>query len=142
MEMQVRRRWAEGDATIGELAFSINGERWCYTLEDVVRGTSENIAAVKIPNRTAIPAGRYQVVMAFSPHFQRELPHLVAVPSFTYVMLHGGNVAADTDGCILCGMAKGAGRISNCAPAVDGIIEQVVLAKAIGQCWVTVEDIS
>src|ERR1035437_746895 len=117
MEMQVRRQWAEGDATIGELSLSMDGERYCYTLEDVVRGTAENIAQVKIPGKTAIPAGRYKVVMAFSPHFQRELPHLIGVPSFTLTMFHGGNVAAETDGCILCGLVKGTARISNCAPA-------------------------
>lgn len=137
MEMQLRRRWAEGDATIGELALSIDGERFCYTLEDQVRAPG-----VKIPGKTAIPAGRYRAIVTFSNRFKRELPLLLNVPMFDGIRLHGGNVAADTEGCILVGLVKGAARISNCAPAVEALIEHIVLANAVGSCWVTVEDIA
>lgn len=137
MEMQLRRRWAEGDATIGELALSIDGEKVCYTLEDVVRAPG-----VKVPSKTSIPAGRYKVVMTFSNRFKRELPLLLSVPMFDGIRFHGGNVAGDTEGCILVGLVKGTGRISNCAPALEALIEHVVLANVTGGCWVTVEDIA
>jgi hypothetical protein len=137
MEMHLRRGATEGDATPGELAFSIDGERYCYTLEDVVRAPG-----VKIPGKTAIPAGRYKVLVTFSNRFKRELPLLISVPMFDGIRFHGGNTAVNTEGCILVGLVKGTARISNCAPALEGLIEHIVLANAVGSCWVTVEDIA
>jgi hypothetical protein len=47
-----------------------------------------------------IPAGTYPVAMAWSPRFERNTPHL-DVPGRTEIEIHGGNVATDSDGCIL-----------------------------------------
>ena len=57
-----KRKIFTDDSTVGEL--SINGEFVCFTLEDKVRD-------VKIQNITAIPYGKYEIVINFSNHFQQ-----------------------------------------------------------------------
>jgi hypothetical protein len=107
MEIEVRRPLTCGPScTIGEMF--IDGERKCYTLEDVVRPDG-----VKVYGETAIPAGRYRVVVTFSNRFQRDMPLLVDVPDFEGIRIHPGNTAVDTHGCILVGMGRSGESILN-----------------------------
>lgn len=82
-------------STIGDLL--INHQIFCHTLEDVVRP----LGAPKVFGKTAIPAGRYQVVLTMSERFKRITPQLINVPGFTGVRIHGGNKPEDTEGCLL-----------------------------------------
>lgn len=108
-------RYPNPDSTPGDLI--INREVFCHTLEDIVR------SGVKIPGESAIPAGSYRIGLDFSNRFKKILPHLFEVPGFDGIRMHGGNTTANTEGCILCGMAiRGLHEIANCAPAIDGII--------------------
>ncbi len=75
----------------------VDGVFWGYALEDVVRPAG----APKVHGKTAIPAGIYQVAMHDSPRFKKRLPHLLDVPGFQYILAHGGNTAADTEGCLI-----------------------------------------
>jgi hypothetical protein len=97
MDLRVKRSEFSEESTIGEL--SVDGQFECYTLEDKVR-------SVKIMGKTAIPAGRYEVVINFSQRFQKPLPLLLNVPNFEGVRIHPGNVATNTEGCILVGETK------------------------------------
>jgi hypothetical protein len=97
MELQLKRTDFFENSTIGEL--SVDGQLECYTLEDKVR-------PVKIKGKTAIPAGRYEIIINYSQRFQRLLPLFLNVPNFEGVRIHPGNTAADTEGCILVGMTK------------------------------------
>lgn len=111
MELLLERLYLKADYTIGCL--SVTGTRFCDTLEDRVRDL--NVEA-KIPGETAIPAGRYGVVVAYSPRFRRELPRLQDVPGFEGILIHRGNTAADTSGCILVGENLEPGRLVNSTP--------------------------
>lgn len=72
----------------------VDGNLQCHILEDEVR-------PVKIMERTAIPAGTYQVVMVPSPKFKRVMPRLLDVPGFTGILIHSGHDEHDTWGCLL-----------------------------------------
>ena len=66
----------------------------------------DEILKLKVPKETAIPTGKYEVVMAWSPHYQCDMPHLVNVPGYSGVMIHWGNSDVDTEGCLLMGEYK------------------------------------
>lgn len=82
-------------STIGDLI--VRHALYCHTLEDPVHP----IGSPKVPGKTAIPAGRYKVVINLSARFKKLMPLLVNVPGFTGVRFHGGNTAEDTEGCVL-----------------------------------------
>jgi hypothetical protein len=104
MILELKRKIFTDDSTIGEL--SIDGEFVCYTLEDKVRDT-------KIQNVTAIPYGKYEVIINFSNHFQQYMPLLLNVPGYEGVRIHSGNKSTDTEGCILVGSSKSLNFIGN-----------------------------
>lgn len=95
----LQRKWAVKDATIGELFVDEVFE--CFTLEDIIRPVGE-----KVFGETAIPSGSYKVVIDWSDHFQRNMPHILDVPGFDGVRIHSGNTPADTEGCILVGQTR------------------------------------
>ena len=106
MELLLKRIAPRADYTIGKLY--IDGQYWCDTLEDRVRDLTEE---KKIPGQTAIPAGTYDVVVNISPKFKRLLPRLLRVPHFEGILIHRGNTAADSAGCILPGENKAVGKV-------------------------------
>ncbi len=98
MELVLNRQIYSERSTIGELL--VNGQWQCWTLEDYFR------IGPKAPGATAIPEGRYRVILDFSQRFQRIMPHLLDVPGFTGIRIHPGNTDADTEGCILVGQTR------------------------------------
>lgn len=105
-------------STIGELLF--DNERLCYTLEDTVRKDG-----VKIHGKTAIPAGKYEVVVSFSNRFQRYLPLLLNVPYFEGVRIHPGNTPQDTEGCILVGKMHGVDLVTDSRVAFNELFAKI-----------------
>lgn len=94
MNLLLLRNVFTDKSTIGDLL--INGNFFCYTLEDVVRLPNQ-----KIYGKTAISTGKYEVVLSMSNRFKKLLPELLNVPNFTGIRMHGGNTSEDTEGCIV-----------------------------------------
>jgi hypothetical protein len=142
MHITVRRTFMSDTTTTGELY--INGSYFCHTLEDVVRldnpATPQN-EGLKIWGKTAIPAGIYKIIVNLSPRFKKFMPRLVDVPGFDGILIHGGNTAEDTNGCILVGytlndnhdIAPGTSRI-----AYDALFQKIEQAIKVGE-QVTIE---
>ncbi len=110
MELKLKRIQKSKKSTIGELY--IDNVKFCNTLEDVDRGlkqvdTLAHIKEIKVQNNTAIPTGRYQVIMNLSNRFKIVMPLLIDVPGFEGIRMHVGNSDVDTDGCILLGTWDG-----------------------------------
>ncbi len=126
IQLLVQRKWSVKDATLGELF--LDGEFFCYTLEDVVRPLSQ-----KVDGETAIPTGTYRVVVDWSPRFQKNMLHILDVPGFLGVRIHPGNAAKDTDGCLLVGQTVdlSTGTIGNSRIAYERLFRKLYDEKDI-----------
>ena len=105
--------------TIGDIWLGRNGRKVCDTIEDKVRDLNWE---EKIPSETAIPCGRYRINMhTQSPYFKQKafyanlckgyLPRLMDVPLFDGILIHCGNTAQDSAGCIIVGDNKQVGKV-------------------------------
>ena len=127
MKLRLKRTFLGEEYTIGHLYYYDKEKKdyiyFCDTLEDKVRdlnkdGKFDN-GEVKIYGRTAIPYGTYQIILTWSPKFQRKLPLLLNVNSFEYIRIHAGNDKDDTEGCILLGFNKIKGKVINSKETLD-----------------------
>lgn len=131
MKIEIKRIAFKDGYTIGRLY--LNGEYFCDTLEDKVRnlpkscpGTSSGGSCScleKVYSQTAIPAGSYKVIVNYSPKFKRRLPRLLDVPHFQGILIHRGNTAKDSAGCILVGENKVVGRLINSTPYEQRLVD-------------------
>ena len=110
MELKLVRKTFTEVSTIGEL--SINGTFFCYVLEDKVRdlnndGDLLDKGEEKVCGKTAIPKGKYEVIINYSERFKQQMPLLLNVKGFEGIRIHVGNTDVDTHGCLLLGKTKG-----------------------------------
>lgn len=126
MELTLKRIALENTYTIGKLY--IDGTYFCDTIEDKVRdlnkdGDLNDLGECKISSLTAIPYGKYEVTLKVkSPKYSVRptynwcggyLPRLINVPHFDGILIHAGNTADDSAGCILVGENKVKGQVIN-----------------------------
>jgi hypothetical protein len=117
VEFSLVRKYFNENYTIGKL--SVDGEYLCDTLEDKVRdlhdrnhdGDFTDEGEGKMPGKTAIPYGRYEIKMIYWLKHKRKCPLLQDVPGFTGIFIHAGNGPEDTEGCILVGENKEKGKV-------------------------------
>lgn len=133
MKLELERRFLGESYTIGSL--SIDGKKFCDTLEDKVRDLNKNGVfdgdEKKVHRETAIPYGTYDVVVDYSPRFKRELPRLQNVKHFEGILIHRGNTAEDSAGCILVGENKVKGKVINSTPYEKELVR--ILKEAQGR---------
>ena len=124
--LRIVRKWNRPDYCIGKLYLDNNYV--CDTLEDTDRGLHQQmseaeIKAKKVYGKTAIPVGTYKVDMTtVSPKFKSRswaqknggrVPRILNVKGFEGVLIHPGNTAEDTLGCVLLGENKVKGKVTN-----------------------------
>ncbi|MBR2035846.1 MAG: hypothetical protein IJ984_07355 [Prevotella sp.] len=153
MKLLLKRIAKKADYTIGHLY--INGKKFCDTLEDTDRGlmqslpTSVNVAKKK-KGATAIPVGTYRVTLAVkSPRFSQVaqykfcngyLPRLVNVPAYDGVLIHIGNTAKDTEGCILVGRNTIKGMVTNSRDTFLALYAELQQASSLNEdIFITIE---
>jgi hypothetical protein len=136
MEILIQRKKRLKTSTPGEM--EINGKFFAYTLEDPIRPKPEK----KVWGNTAIAAGRYKVVVTYSPKFDRLLPELLEVPNFEAIRIHGGNTVGDTHGCPLIGRkTNNADRVWDCFQLDQQLTEIILGTFAEGnECFITIND--
>lgn len=136
MELHLQRDVLAQDFTLG--TFSVDGTVLGYTCEDTDRHLENG--GTKVDGRTAIPRGRYEVILSFSNRFQKIMPEVLHVPGYAGVRIHGGNTAADTLGCPLLGEERTTNGVHNCAVVNLQLIELLRHAEERGEeIWLTVE---
>lgn len=128
MKLLLNRFYKGPKYTIGHLYYENNGQMvyLCDTLEDVDRGLKKTwplsqIKAAKIKDETAIPRGTYAITLkqisykfanrSWAKPMKGYLPRLLGVPGFEGVLIHPGNYASSTSGCILPGLNKRKGMV-------------------------------
>jgi len=111
---------------------------FCDTLEPTWRDYEHG--AYKVKGRSAIPEGRYAVVISWSPKFRAWLPILLGVPKFEGIRIHAGNTAKDTEGCILVGVNREVGEVLESRKWLYRLKQKIVEAKDRGEAvWITVQ---
>lgn len=111
MKLRIKRIFHGMVYTVGRL--SVDGVYFCDTLEPAWRDFGPGRPGKKVKGQTAIPEGRYTVVVSYSPRFGRWLPLLADVFGFDGVRIHAGNTPQDTEGYILVGENKRVGMVLN-----------------------------
>ncbi len=114
---------------------------FCDTLEPTWRDYEHG--AYKVKGRSAIPEGRYAVVISYSPKFKAWLPILLGGPEFNRkwqgIRIHAGNTAADTEGCILVGKNREVGKVLDSRIWLHRLKQKIVEAKGRGEAvWITI----
>jgi hypothetical protein len=154
MEVLVHRKWKKTSYTIGRLL--INGVVVCNTLEDVDRGLDDDmpdwmIKNKKIPNVTAIPTGRYLIDMdTVSPRFSKypfymevckgKLPRLKNVKGYDGILIHCGVDHSNSSGCILVGLNKQVGKLTDSKETFKKIYKMMKKAHDKGEpIYITIE---
>ena len=148
MELILTRIAKKKTYTIGRLAIKeqVSDERlekaveeyFCDTLEPTWRDYKNG--ARKMKGCSAIPEGRYAVVISWSPKMQKWLPILLGVPMFSGIRIHAGNTSADTEGCILVGENRKVGMVVNSNTWLKRLKDRIVEAKERGEAvWITVK---
>ena len=111
---------------------------FCDTLEPTWRDYKNG--AYKVKGHSAIPEGRYAVVISYSPKFKQWLPILLGVPKFEGIRIHAGNTTADTEGCILVGKNREVGKVLESRIWLHRLKQKIVEAKGRGEAvWITIK---
>ena len=115
---------------------------FCDTLEPTWRDYEHG--AYKVKGRSAIPEGRYAVVISWSPKFEAWLPILLGGPEFNKqwqgIRIHAGNCSEDTEGYILVGKNREVGKVLDSRIWVHRLKQKIVEAKDRGEAvWITIK---
>ena len=115
---------------------------FCDTLEPTWRDYAHG--GYKVKGRSAIPEGRYAVVISWSPKFKMWLPILLGGPEFNKqwhgIRIHMGNTVKDTQGCILVGRNQRVGEVLESRKWLYELKQKIVEAKDKGEAvWLTIK---
>lgn len=146
MEVTVERYVSDGDSTLSRI--NVDGVFCAYGLEDAYHAT-------KLAGKTRIPPGRYRVTVRYDgrhyeqyqrlfPQWHRGTLHINDVPGYQWVMIHVGNTADDTEGCLLIGSSavikNGRMMIVGSRDAYRRFYLKVIEAAERGELWITFTD--
>lgn len=135
MKLRLERLWPKKDYTVGRLY--VDDRLFCNTLEDRIMDKNKNGVfdgdEKKVYGESAIPYGTYKIIYNWSPKFGRNLPRLLNVPHFEGILIHPGNTAADSAGCILVGKNTEVGRLTNSRYISDELNKLIDEAQRKGE---------
>ena len=158
MEIIIRRTALKDGYTIGNLYIlpeqaanedsitptqTINKEKavpewFCNTMEPTARKLTSRMPLTvirrhKIIGKTAIPTGRYRILITRSRRFGRWLPLLLNVKGFEGIRIHAGNKPEDTKGCILLGFNRCKGYVLDSTKCVQQLMRRMTEAMEKGE---------
>ena len=107
--------------------------------------TEQEIKNRKVDGETAIPTGTYQLRMDIvSPKYSKKLwyyhncnggrlPRIMNVPGFDGILIHAGNTAQESCGCILVGKNTIKGKVTNSKATFLNLYSQLYKAYKKGE---------
>jgi len=133
MNLALQRLVLTANSTCGQLF--VDNSLECWTLEEPFKDGNPG---------SCIKAGTYKIVLAPSPKFQnssdawerqqgKSICHLVDVPNRQYILIHWGNTAKDTEGCILVGHSHSKDFIGQSRDAYTELKGKIDAAVAAGE---------
>ena len=108
-----------------------------------------DIKKIKVKDKTAIPTGTYEITLKIvSPRFSKKdfykqyanggrLPRLLNTPGFDGVLMHCGNSAEDSSGCLIVGQNKVVGKVINSQQTFKELYKK--LSSATDKITITIE---
>lgn len=127
----------------------IDGVWFCDVCEDADRGLTQDMPLAEIKKRkvyskTAIPTGTYKIAMNIvSPKFSQrafyktfcggKLPRLLNVPGYEGVLIHIGNSATQSAGCLLVGENTQVGKVLNSTETFKKLYKKLKSASDRGE---------
>ena len=132
MKLVVKDSVHQNDALVSKLY--INDEFACYVLEDWAEGIDHRVARggpYKVVFRTegtmnAIYSAKY-------PSFHKGMLHIL-VPGRLWILIHGGNSPADTEGCLLTGTTNNEfGKVEQSQLAYQRVYPKIADALTKGE---------
>lgn len=129
MKLLLKRVALKEKYTIGKLY--IDDVYFCDTLEDKVRdynkdGDLDEKGEEKIYGETAIPYGKYKVIISYSAKFKKKLPEILNVKGFAGIRIHSGNTPKDTLGCLLVGINDVKGEIHKSKVTFEKLLNKMI----------------
>ena len=143
MKLLLERLQKADTYTHGRL--SIDGTYQCEVLEDKDRNldsnmTVEEIKSIKVQDETAIPTGVYKIDMntisskfknkSWAIPYNGKIPRLIDVKGFDGILIHPGNSASDTSGCLLPNTSINNGVGSGSIDAFNKLMTKLLEAKS------------
>ena len=121
--------------TIGRLSIvnELGATYFCDTLEPPVVVDNRN-------KPKAIPAGRYRILVTWSPKFERWLPLLMKVPYREGIRIHAGNRVGDTRGCILVGQNLAPDCVYNSRTTLEALMAKLRERPEGEAVWIRIEN--
>jgi Steigviridae/Suoliviridae L,D-carboxypeptidase/transpeptidase len=144
MQLNLYRQEFYADCTIGKL---YHGDTWiCDIIEDYDRSLKQTdelayILYKKVPGKTCIPYGRYEIDITESKHFKRPLPLLKNVIGYEGIRIHSGNDATQSEGCLLTGeqINKNAHALAYSRINFEKVFKLIGDALVNEEVWITIE---
>lgn len=145
MELILERKIHNADSTEGNLY--VNGKWFCHVIEDVVRAKpGEWKKELKVYAKTAIPYGRYPVIVTWSNRFKRMLTGIFNVPDFEGIRIHNGTSEKSSAGCPIVSYINDDGpngirnRLINDPGAMNDLCDMIQRVQDKEKVWITIVD--
>lgn len=134
----------------------VDGSYVCDSIEDTDRMLDDSMSEAeikkkKVSKKTAIPTGKYEIVMnVVSPKFKLKpyykqfcngkVPRLVGVKGFLGILFHRGIDENSSAGCIILGFNTIKGKVTDSQRAFETFYHKLDIASRIGEkiwCQIT-----
>jgi hypothetical protein len=141
MELLLVRKILNENSTEGNLY--INGKWFCNVIEDKVRALpGQWKESNKVYGKTAIPYGRYPVLVTWSNRFNRMLTGIFNVPNFEGIRIHNGTSELSSAGCLIVSYKDDdlRHRVINDKAAMNDLCKLVDAAQKKEKVFITITD--